>query len=99
MTEYLATEPLYIGLARAYSAGDPVSAKQVEKHPEWRDKVTLAEPAPGVSEPKIDDVLETVGTDKEKAAAAIEAEEAKPRPRKTLIEKLQAVVDADPGTS
>lgn len=96
MSELIATEPLYIGLARAYNAGDRVSAKQIEKHPDWADKVTPAETAPGQSprEPSIDKVLTDVGDDRDKAEAALEAEQAKPEPRKTLVAKLEAVIAA-----
>lgn len=45
---------------------------------------------------KVNDILAEVGTDKEKAAAALETEKARgDDARSTLLEKLQAVLDAD----
>jgi len=41
-------------------------------------------------------ILEAVGDDKAGAAAALKAEQAKDKPRSTLIEALQAVIDAPP---
>jgi hypothetical protein len=41
----------------------------------------------------IGDVLDRVGDDPAKAAAAREAEEAKAKPRSSLLEKLQAIVN------
>lgn len=40
----------------------------------------------------VDEVLAGVGDDKEKAAAALQTEIARSRPRKTLVEKLEAVL-------
>lgn len=46
---------------------------------------------------KADDVVEAVGADKEKAAAVLEAEQAKgDKARKGLVERLQAVIAAEP---
>lgn len=44
---------------------------------------------------KVDDILAEVGDDKEKAAAALEAENASDKPRTSLVSKLQAVIDAE----
>jgi hypothetical protein len=48
-------------------------------------------------------ILEAVGDDKAGAAAALEAEQAKDKPRSTLVDALQAVIDAPltdpPGSS
>lgn len=43
---------------------------------------------------KVEDILAEVGDDKDLAAEALAAEQAKPKPRKSLVEKLQAVLDA-----
>jgi hypothetical protein len=43
-------------------------------------------------------ILEAVGDDKAGAAAALEAEQAKDKPRSTLVDALQAVIDAPPPT-
>lgn len=42
----------------------------------------------------VDEILDAVGDDPAKAAAALEEENAAKKPRKSLVEKLQAVVDA-----
>jgi len=97
-TEVRATEALYIGRARAANAGDLVPASHVEKYG-WEGKVepvSMAAP-PVVDEPiTIDQILAVVGTDPAAAQAALDAElEAKgDKPRKSLVEKLQAVVEA-----
>lgn len=44
-----------------------------------------------VPDTTIEGVLDWVGEDKKKAAAAIENEKAQPKPRKTLISKLEEV--------
>jgi hypothetical protein len=51
-----------------------------------------------VQEPKadsVDAILADVGEDKEKAQAALDAENAKSSPRKTLVSKLEAIVKAE----
>ena len=50
-------------------------------------------PAPEKSD-KIDDILAEVGDDKEKAAAALEAEKAG-KNRSTLVTKLEAIISPD----
>lgn len=42
------------------------------------------------------EVLASVGEDREKAAAALAAENAKPDPRPSLIKKLTAIAEPDP---
>lgn len=49
--------------------------------------------------PTIDEVLAEVGDDQALAAAALEAEQAREKPRSTLVEKLQAVIDTPPDSS
>jgi hypothetical protein len=47
----------------------------------------------GRSEPTVDEVLAEVGDDKEKAAAALSAEQAKGEPaRSTLVQRLEALI-------
>jgi len=46
----------------------------------------------------IAEVLDRVGDDPDKAQEALDAEEAKDKPRAGLVEKLQAVIDADEGS-
>lgn len=49
--------------------------------------------------PSVDDILKDVGDDKEKAAAALEQENARgDAARSTLVKKLQAVIDAAPAS-
>jgi hypothetical protein len=60
------------------------------------------EPTPGpAAELDIDgtaaDVLAWVGEDRERAAEALAAEQAKDKPRSTLVKQLEKLVDADPG--
>lgn len=52
--------------------------------------------AKGVKPPTIPEVLAEVGDDPAKASAEIAAEEARDKPRPTLIEKLAAVIAANP---
>lgn len=48
---------------------------------------------PSAKEPTIDEVLDDVGDDRDKAAAALAEEQAKgEKARKTLIDKLEAVI-------
>lgn len=52
---FIATEPLFVGRARAHNPGDEVPAENVEKNG-WEDKVTTAGPAeaeqlPGIYDP------------------------------------------------
>jgi hypothetical protein len=51
---------------------------------------------PSAKPPTIEEVLAEVGEDKALAAAALEAEQAREKPRTGLTTKLQAVVDAPP---
>lgn len=43
-------------------------------------------------EPTVDEVLADVGEDKEKAQAALDAEQAKEKPRATLVGKLESIL-------
>lgn len=55
----------------------------------------VEEPKPErVREPSAKDVLTAVGEDAEAAQAALEAEQAKEKPRKNLVEGLEAVIAA-----
>lgn len=47
--------------------------------------------------PSVDEILAEVGDDKDKAAAALAAEQGVAKPRKSLVEKLEAVI-AGPAT-
>lgn len=50
----------------------------------------------GGSKPaKVDDILAEVGDDKEKAQAALDAENASAKPRTSLVAKLEAVIAAE----
>jgi hypothetical protein len=44
---------------------------------------------------KVEDILAEVGDDKEKAQAALDSEQGQTKPRKSLVEKLQAVLAAE----
>lgn len=60
------------------------------------EKVKAEKAADPDSKPAtVDDILAEVGDDKEKAAAALEAENASDKPRVSLVGKLQAVLDAE----
>lgn len=53
-----------------------------------------SQPEPGPADGKVKDILTEVGDDKDKAAAALEAEQAKgDAARPTLVEALQAVLN------
>lgn len=52
--------------------------------------------AAGPADGTIDEVLERVGEDHELAQAALDAEQAKDEPRKTLIGRLEKVLAAEP---
>lgn len=47
----------------------------------------------GPADGSVDDVLARVGDDPTAAQAALDAENAKSKPRKSLVEKLQAITD------
>ena len=65
-TMYRATEPLFLGRARAHNPGDLVPAKYVEKHG-WQDKVEALKPGNtpaagagavvGAASNRVDDIL------------------------------------------
>lgn len=57
----------------------------------------VAEPAPAAVL-TIDETLEEVGNDREKAQAALDIEQAAAKPRSTLITRLEAIVSADTKT-
>lgn len=84
---------LYAG-APVPETADPDQLKQLLKEKQVVE-VEVDDPAAADSgkEPTVDEVLAEVGTDKAKAAAAIETEKAG-KNRTTLLSKLQAVVDA-----
>lgn len=67
--------------------GDEVLGKDFEIVPSARIVDPDAKP------PTIDTVLTEVGEDKAMAAAALEAEQGREKPRTTLLDKLQAVID------
>jgi hypothetical protein len=68
---------------------DEKPAKKGKSKSEKDDAPAPDKPAP------VKDILAEVGDDKEKAAAALEAENALDKPRPSLVTKLQAVVDAE----
>lgn len=85
---------LYAG-APVPETADPAQLKQLLKEKQVVE-VEVDDPADGsdsAKEATVDEVLADVGTDKDKAKAAIEAEKAG-KNRSTLLTKLQAVVDA-----
>ena len=47
----------------------------------------------GPADGNVEEILDRVGDDQAAAAEALEAEQAKSKPRKSLVEKLQAIVD------
>lgn len=78
------------------ASADPDDVKRLlkEKYLAEVDDTDAAEPES--KEPTVKEILAEVGDDKEKAAAALEAEQAKgDKARSSLVEKLQAVVDAE----
>jgi hypothetical protein len=58
------------------------------------EEVEEPKPEP-TKEPSVKDILAAVDGDLEAAKAALEAEQAKSKPRKSLIEGLEAVIAAD----
>lgn len=68
---------------------------EAKKKPAKKAAAPKPEPAveDGVPVGSVDEVLEAVGDDKAKAAEVLEAEQAKEKPRKTLVEGLEAVVE------
>ncbi len=55
-----------------------------------------AKPEGGPADGTVDEVLESVGDDKAKAQAALDAENAKDKPRKTLVEELEGILADEP---
>ena len=77
-------------------AGDAVEPENLKRHLRKGFLVEAEEAEEVEGEPKsdkVDDIVAEVGDDKEKAAEALEREKAG-KNRKTLVEKLQAVLDA-----
>lgn len=63
------------------------------------EKVDEVEEPEPVKEPSVKDILAAVGDDSEAAKAALEAEQERSKPRKTLVDGLEAVIaDAGNGT-
>ncbi len=59
------------------------------------DAAPAGDPAPEDKPAKVNDIIAEVGDDKDKAAAALETEKARgDAARPTLLDKLQAVIDA-----
>lgn len=56
---------------------------------------TPLDPVPGVPGGTIPDVLDWVGADPSRAQAALDAEEQRDRPRTSLLDTLQKIVDVD----
>jgi hypothetical protein len=52
----------------------------------------------GPADGNVDEILDRVGDDPAAAAEALAAEQAKSKPRKSLVEKLQSIVDGDGGS-
>lgn len=90
---------IYRGQGVPVGALDETDAKRLVKRGflEVRD-IEDASAAGGESNPAspatIGDVLTEVGDDKVKAQEALDAEKASAKPRTTLVDKLQAVIDA-----
>lgn len=55
---------------------------------------TSGDAAGSTKEPTVDEILADVGEDKAKAQAALDEENGRDKPRKTLVEKLTALVEA-----
>lgn len=91
-----------VTLARAYTDAEGAAHKAdaTVELPRHEANRLLAdglarEPKPPTSD-RAEDVLATVGDDKVAAAAALEAEQAKGgKARKTLVEKLQAIIEKE----
>lgn len=71
---------------------DPEPEPVEEKAPE---PVVPADGDEPPVEGTIDDLMTWVGDDKERAAAALEAEQAKSKPRSTVVKRLAAMTDGD----
>jgi sulfur carrier protein ThiS len=56
------------------------------------EAAAAAQAEPATKPTTVEDILAEVGDDKEKAAAALEEELASSRPRKTLLEPLEAIL-------
>ena len=50
---------------------------------------------PTLADGPVKNVLSVVGDDKEKAAAALEAEQSSPSPRSTLVDALNRIIDEE----
>lgn len=82
-------------------AGDPYAARGPARTGNERQAATPPEErlpdvglAGEVPEGTVDDVAEWVGTDPDRAQAALLVERAQPDPRKTLVARMEAVLRA-----
>jgi hypothetical protein len=92
-------------LARHLAANAPEGAVKVtEADPEPEPEPEMPPEAPKVSNPggneppvdgTIDDLMAWVNDDRERAAAALAAEQAKDKPRSTVVKRLTAMADAE----
>lgn len=84
------------------SAGKRISREDAIRYglvkPDKGDKAAQAEEGEELVEGKIDEILAEVGDDPEKVEAALAAEQAAEKPRKSLIAKLEKIqANADEG--
>ena len=101
-------EVMYVGphdevyvpeLGTTVSQGDPVEVtdpglleRLLDQPANWQ--------APGSrNDPTVDDILSAVGDDPDAARAALAAEQNRPKPRKSLVSKLEEIIDAEPKES
>lgn len=62
--------------------------------PGWVPVDADAPKPPALNDGKVDEVLSNVGNDPAKAALALEAEQASPSPRATLVERLSKIKES-----
>lgn len=92
--QYRATEPLFVGRARAANAGDVVDGSTVVNQPDWHDKVELVEDTNDALDinQSAAKVLGWVGDDSDRAKLALLAEQDKgERARAGLVSDLEAI--------
>lgn len=82
-------------LVEALVAGE--KSRGSEQRPEVLEALEAAQSEPDPTEGSVAEVLERVGADSEAAAVVLEAEQAKDKPRKSLIEGLESVIAASSG--
>lgn len=84
-----------------FKAGDPVDVAALAAALGRTDADVLGDdllsqgwPEGSAKEPTVAEILEAVGDDPELAAEALAAEQLRPSPRKGLVKKLEAVIEA-----